>query len=278
MPKTIQIFIPDGNPKSVRIIDDTSRLPKAVIVPRAKLDMAANRDELKNVGVYFLVGHEGDDLKDQLYIGEAEDCLTRLKQHNKEKDFWDIVIVVISKTQHFTKAHIKYLENHCYEEALKSGRYRLVNSNKPKKSHLPESAEADLLDNFDTIKLLLSTLGYSFFDVINKPAIEKVLTCKGKSAFAEGEYLEDGLVVFTGSKCNIDTTPTFPKSSQGLRTKLEDEGILKVSSGVLRFASDYAFSSPSAASDVILGRSSNGWSEWKYRDGKTLNEVIRQKR
>ncbi|MBE0582509.1 MAG: DUF4357 domain-containing protein [Desulfofustis sp.] len=27
---------------------------------------------------------------------------------------------------------------------------------------------------------------------------------------------------------------------------------------------------------VVLGRRSNGWIEWKYKDGKTLDEVKRK--
>lgn len=36
---------------------------------------------------------------------------------------------------------------------------------------------------------------------------------------------------------------------------------------------DQTFSSPSAASDFCLGRSSNGWTIWKDQKGQTLDEV-----
>jgi hypothetical protein len=52
--KTIQIFLPDGNPRSLKIPEITSRTIQAILIPRAKLDDAAKRQELKNVGVYFL--------------------------------------------------------------------------------------------------------------------------------------------------------------------------------------------------------------------------------
>ena len=77
--KTIQIYLPDGNPRSVKIAEITSRTAKVVLVPRSQLDFIATRDELKTVGIYFLVGNEDSDLRSMLYVGEAEDCLSRLR-------------------------------------------------------------------------------------------------------------------------------------------------------------------------------------------------------
>ena len=48
-PKTIQIFLPDGNPRSVRIAEVTNRTVPAVEVPRTKLDVAAGREEVRHV-------------------------------------------------------------------------------------------------------------------------------------------------------------------------------------------------------------------------------------
>ena len=38
------------------------------------------------------------------------------------------------------------------------------------------------------------------------------------------------------------------------------------------FTEDYIFSSPSTASSIVLGRNSNGLTEWKLKDGKTLKD------
>jgi hypothetical protein len=201
--KTIQIFLPDGNPRSLKIAEITSRTVQAILIPRAKLDDAARRQELKNVGIYFLIGSSDEDSKPMLYVGEAEDCLTRLKQQNKQKDFWNIAIAIISRTQYFTKTHIKFLESYCYKEAEKAGRYKIENPTVPSEPFVSESMEADLLDNFDTVRILAATLGYPIFDQIKKPQKKDILYCKGKAASAEGEYTEDGLIVFAGSTCNL---------------------------------------------------------------------------
>jgi hypothetical protein len=72
--------------------------------------------------------------------------------------------VDISKTGSFTKAHVKYLDLFCYQEALAIGRYKLENGNSPTQSSLPEPMIADLWDNFETIKTLLSALGFPIFE------------------------------------------------------------------------------------------------------------------
>jgi hypothetical protein len=39
------------------------------------------------------------------------------------------------------------------------------------------------------------------------------------------------------------------------------------------FEQDYLFSSPSTAAGVVLGRSANGRTEWKTKEGKTLKAI-----
>jgi hypothetical protein len=272
--KTIQIFLPDGNPRSMKIAEITSRTVLAVLIPRPKLAEASLRQELDNVGVYLLFGTS--DSKPLVYIGEAENCLMRLKQHNKSKDFWTHAVAFVSKTYYFTKTHIKYLEWLCCERAIKADRYTLENGNSPSKPHVSESVEADLHDNFDTMQVLVSTLGYPVFDEIRKPTKKEVIFCKGKYAIAEGEYTEDGLVVFSGSICNLVESKTAGSWVIGMRKELVEKSILVTDGEVLRFTTNHIFSSPSAAAAVVLARRANGWIEWKYKDGKTLDEVKRQ--
>ena len=274
--KTIQIFLPDGNPRSVKIAEITSRTVQAILIPRSRLDFMSSRDELKNVGIYFLMGSSDEEGKALLYVGEAEECLTRLKQQNTAKDFWNQALAVISKTRYFTKTHIKFLEYHCYQEAINAGRFVLENSTIPTQPFVPEAIQADLLDNFETIKILVSALGFPIFDHIKKPSKKDILYCRGKDALAEGEYTEDGLIVFAGSICNLEETKTAGPWVTGMRDKLKKSGILKREGNVYKFTSDYVFPSPSAAAVTVLGRGANGWTEWKYKNGKTLDEVKRQ--
>lgn len=239
------MFLPDGNPRGVRLAEITSRTVQVVQVPRAQFEQAIARRELGNVGLYFLVGDTADGIKSQVYVGEAEDCCSRLKQQHKQKDFWTVALIALSRTQYFTKSHVKWLEWYCCQAIGKAGRYVLENSSAPAKLYIPESMEADLLDNFETLKTLVGTLGYPLFDEIKKPTAKTTLYCRGKDAEARGEYTEDGLIVFAGSTANLKETPSSGPWVIGLRASLVEAGILQSEPKVYRFSKDHVFASPS---------------------------------
>lgn len=274
--RTIQIFLADGNPKGIKIADLTTGIIQVIQFPRSKLNEAMKRAELDAVGIYFLVGDEEDKGKPAVYVGEAENCVIRLKQQNKSKDFWSTALVAVSKTKYFTKTHIKYLEWYCFDMAKKASRYMLDNTTVPACPYVSEPIQADLLDAFDLLRVLVSTLGYPIFDQISRPEKKNLLFCKGKKASATGEYTEEGLVVFAGSKGNLEESKTGGSWLHGMRKKLLEKGILNKDGDVLKFESDHIFPSPSTAAAAVLGRRANGWLEWKYENGKTLDEVIRK--
>lgn len=162
-PKTVQIFLPDGNARSVRIAEITSRTIQAVQIPRQKLGVAQRREEVQKVGVYFLFGDVGDDAsKPPDYIGEAENCLQRITGHHQRKDFWTTAVAITSKTRSFTKAHARRLEHDCIRTAQEAQRFRLKNTQTPAKPHIPEAMLAELRDNFGTVQTLLAILGFRF--------------------------------------------------------------------------------------------------------------------
>ena len=277
-PQSILIFLPDGSPRSVKIAEITNRVVKAVLIPRNKLDYVGQREEAKNVGLYFLFGESSEKAKPIVYIGEAEDCYTRIKQHNREKEFWNYVVVIVSKINAFTKAHVKYLEHLALKIAKETKRFEVENVNVPSQPYITEPMEADLLDSFDTIKILLSTLGFPVFDSVNKKTVDRseILEISGKGIKAEGDLIDDGFVVFKGSYARKDTTPSCHEYMITLRNKLLNDGILVPQDDKLKFSEDYVFNSPSTAGGVILGRPTNGWTAWKNRGGKTLDELKRR--
>lgn len=273
--KTIQIYLPDGNPRGIRLADITSRSILATLIPRSMLDTAQKRKELSNVGIYFLVGaEEGEDTR--VYVGEAENVFNRLKQHNKKLDFWQKAIVITSKSQEFSKSHVKYLESLCCEEAKRINRFDLENSTAPKRPHVSESVEDDLYDYFETLKVLVSTLGYPIFDEFKIPSKSEILYLKSKDASATGEQTEDGFIVFKGSKCNLEETKSVRIWVATVRKELLEKNILKKEGNVYVFTRDYQFRTPSGAGAAVAGRSINGWTAWKYKNGKTLDEVKRK--
>ena len=273
-PQTIQIFLPDGNPRGIKIAEITNRTIKAALFPRNQFEYMLQRKELTNVGFYFLFG-QSENGKNLAYIGEAEDCADRLKSHHRDKDFWNYAIVIISKTHAFTKTHVKFLEHTALKKAKEANRYNLDNSVEPNLPFLTESMEADMLDCFDTAKVLLSTLGFPLFESIAKEIVVDKLSeafmLKGK-IHAEGDLIDEGFVVFKGSQINAIKGNSLNQSQLNIISRLEKEEILINNI----FTTDYIFSSASTAASILLGRSANGWKEWRNEEGKTLDEMKRK--
>ena len=277
--KTIQIFLPDGNPRSVRIAEITSRTVRAVEIPRSKLAVAATRKEVAQVGIYFLFDEEAESAQARVYVGESEDCLARLKQHHVKKDFWTRAVAVTSKARRFDKAQVRWLEWHAEAQATAAGRYAVENAVSPNEPYITEPVKADLLDTFDAISTLLATLGFPVFEPIRPkaaPASRVVYTCKGRGVEAKAEFMEDGMLVLAGSEAAKAVTPSargrYPDT---IRPRLLQAGVIEAQGDRFVFVQDHLFKSPSGAAMAVLGRTDNGWKKWKDPRGRTLEEKER---
>ena len=276
--KTIQIYLPAGEPRGVRIAEITTRIVKAVLIPRSDLAQGKLRKELELPGVYFLFCEGEDEAKPIVYIGQTEDARKRFDSHNKTKTFWKTLIFCVSKTQNFTQAHIRYLEWYCMQRAKEIARYTLDNGQVPDNStYVPEPMEAELLDVFETISTLVSTLGYPVFEPLARDVnFVSPFFCRSRGCDASGELVEDGFVVRRGSKSRMETAASMPEPIGNRRKSLVEAGIVEEINGVYVYQQDYLFPSPSAAAATVLGASANGWIEWKDANGRTLSEIHRE--
>ena len=92
-----------------------------------------------------------------------------------------------------------------------------------------------------------------------------------------GEYTAEGFVVLKGSRGRLENVASIQgTSSERFREKLLKEGILNIDNGGVVFTLDTLFTSPSMAAGAVLGRSANGWVEWKTAQGQTLDGAKRQ--
>ena len=275
--KTIQIYLPTGEPRGIRIAEITTRIVKAVLIPRSDLPQGKLRKELDLPGIYFLFGEDEDEAKPIVYIGQTEDARKRLDSHSKTKTFWKTAIFCVSKTQNFTQAHIRYLEWYCMQRAKEVARYTLDNGQVPDNSiYVPEPMEAELLDVFETVSTLISTLGHPVFEPVAKQSSASLtFYCRGGGSEGKGELVEDGFVVHEGSRARMEVVTSAMSSVTPQREKLLAAGVIEERNGEYVFIQDYLFPSPSAAAAVILGRTASGWIEWKDKTGAKLSEIHR---
>lgn len=280
-PQTIQIFLPGGDPRGLRVAEITTRIVQVIEIPRSLLPDFYKMPESAQVGLYFLVGTSEDGQEQRVYVGQTGDLRARLTSHHKEKDFWDRALVLISRTNSLTQTHTLFLEWHCIQAVRAADRYADENGNGGSKPHTPPPLAADCIEIFETGSVLLATLGYPLFDPVAKadPAspVGEVFHCTSSGANGSGRYTSEGFVVLKDSVGRKENVPSIIGTpGERLRANLIESGVMLTVGDTVVFQKDHLFRSPSMAALALMGRTSNGWLDWKTKSGKTLDEVKRQ--
>lgn len=269
--KSIRMFLIEGTPNGRWTCEMSNWTGKAYKVPRNKVVDCEDRPELKTTGVYFLFGRD-ENGKDLIYIGESENVVERIKQH-LSKDYWTECVIFISKDDFLNKAHIKYLENRFHTIATDAKRYIIKNSNAPTKSSLSEADIAELEEFIYNARLIVNILGFKAFESFaesKKKDDPETLSLSVSGINASGQLTSEGFVLFAGSMVCKKMASSLAKSLRVRRESLISEGKIDDNYIVLE---DILFSSPSGASDFVLGYSTSGPLTWKNSQGKTLKEI-----
>ena len=302
--KTIQIYLPKGNPRGLRLAEMTTRTVRLIEIPRIHIDDFFAMPEANQVGLYFLVGDTDSIDKPLLYIGQTGDLKRRLNQHH-EKEFWTRAFVMLSTNNSMTQTHALYMEHKAIATAIEVGRYKIKNGNTGNRPHTPDPLKADCEELFYTLDVLLSTLGQPIFETLsiseNKnhstelasivnnddqvttnieiPTIELtplVFYYKVKDGDAQGYYDDDGFVILAGSLIRQKQTPSAPPFVTRLKENLLGSGkLIAVNDKSYKLTENQLFKTPSGASALVSGRSTNGWIEWKNEGGQTLDSIYR---
>lgn len=161
---TIRMFVPDGDPEGIRIIDRMNWTGIGVAFPRTKWPEARQRPELSRTGVYILVGYKDEDPDlPTIYIGQADVTRNRIESHNQEKPFWDRAIVFAS-TSGLNRAHVTWLEYALVKRASDTKGCHLDNGNSPQEPALTEAEKADTQSFLKEILQILPLLGIRAFE------------------------------------------------------------------------------------------------------------------
>ncbi len=280
-PFSLRIYVADGDPDGLRLVERSNWVGKAIVFPRALLPKIKQREELSQTGVYLLLGPREDAEGEMLYIGEGDPIRPRLESHYAQKDFWNWAVCFVAAPGQLNKAHVQFLEANLIRLAHQAKRLLLDNGNQPAEPSLSEADTADMHVFLENMLGMLPVLGVHAFEQgaqASKTATsaESLLTCKGKGVVAQGYVSTQGFVVKEGSQVVLDAVPSMEQHVRGmfdLRKELIVFGVLKLDGDHYRFAQDYIFTSPSTAAAVVLGRSANGRLEWKDAGGRTLKAL-----
>jgi hypothetical protein len=271
---SVRVFLPGGDPDGIKVVEKSNWTGSGLVVPRSLFGEAKARPELERAGVYVLVGPAEESPLPKVYIGEGDPVRPRLEKHAKEKDFWTHAVVFTSKDQNLNKAHVQRLEARLVELARAAKRSVLDNSNIPQAPSLSEADTAEVEGFLADVLLCLPILGYGFFELASVVAPKSVpLVLKAKGILAHGYESPKGFVVRAGSTAVKNEAPSIHAYLKETRAELVRQGVPVDRGAMFELAQDYAFSSPSMASGVLVGRSSNGRVEWQTTDGRTLKSL-----
>lgn len=203
-----------------------------------------------------------------IYVGEGDPVRPRLEQHHREKDFWTSVVLFTSSAENLNKAHVQYLESRLIEFARTAKRCDLENGNMPQRPNLTEADQAEMESFLDDMLLVYPVVGLNVFEAakIEAPTVQRLII-KAKGITAVGYDTPAGFVVTRGSEAVIDWVPSAYKYALTLRDTLVDRGVLVKSNDHYVFTQDYTFDSPSAAAQIVQGRTANGQIDWKDEQG-----------
>lgn len=286
MGKKLTVYMIDGTAYGPRLSEIGNWVGKAIYSPRASINKVMSRPEFESPGIYCLKGDPTDEAFDEkIYIGEAENIKSRLKQHlsDPNKDFKELIFFV-SKDELLTKTQIRYLESRLIQLAIEAKTAQIDNGNSPS---LPTLHEADISDMeyfLEQIKLILPVMGFNFLisstvtqkdfaEVDTKIEVRETYFIRTRSFNATMTETDQGYIVAKGSEAKKSLSNSCTETYRNMRRKLIETKIMIDNGDKLTFAEDAIFSSPSAASNMILGRNSNGFTEWVNQDGLSFKEI-----
>ena len=271
--KRIETIFHNGEPDGIRTYMRHLSPIKAYVVPRQYLSEAKDLTGIDNPGVYFLVNDEAGALT-KLYIGQTRNGISRLDDHNAKKDFWNKAILFLADSDHFTLNMLSGLEKFAIQKALDANRYDIDNKAVPK--YKISEYDMPLVEEiYEEIEFIMATLGYR----MNAPTVlsnQKIFTTSRRGIVAYGIYSGESFELLPDSEIDLSRVVHVGGHNARRNALLSDGGIVQKENGKYYLTKVISFKTPSGASDFVLGGSTNGWVEWRDKDGKTLDELYRK--
>lgn len=195
-PFTIRIFVPDGDPEGVRVIDRMNWTGLGIIFPREKWPATKQRPEFSRTGLYVLSGYEkAEDELPTIYIGEGDVIRNRIDSHFQNKDFWDRAIVFTASNNSLNKAHVKWLEYALVNRAVQAKRCILENGTEPQEPALSEAERADTQAFLNEVLQILPLVGLRAFEIPKPVAMPQLAPAAETSSSAVAKGQLDTMIV-----------------------------------------------------------------------------------
>lgn len=272
--KKLEIIYHNGQPDGIRSIRRHLSTMTTYVIPRPLLTEAKKLTGINRPGIYYLISENDDNKIAQIYVGQTRNGVSRLNDHNRSKDFWNKAIMFLADSKTFSLDMISGLEAYAISKATESKRYTVENSINPK--YEIDEYDLPLIEEvYEEIKFIMATQGYRMDNSKTTLSEANILHTTRNGIKAFGIYDGEKFEVLESSE--IDMSRKCHSDKQELqRQNALHNGNISIVAGKYILKVSVSFTSPSSAAMFVLGGSTNGWVEWKDKDGKTLDELFRK--
>lgn len=272
--KKLEIIYHNGQPDGIRSIRRHLSTMTTYVIPRPLLSEAKKLTGIHRPGIYYLIGETDDNKIAQIYIGQTRNGVGRLDDHNRSKDFWNKAIMFLADNKTFSLDMISGLEAFAIGKAIEAKRYEVENTVNPK--YEIDEYDLPLIEEvYEEIKFIMATQGYKMENSKTTLNEANMLHTTRNGTQALGVYDGEKFEVLEGSEIDMSRKCHSDKMEKLRQTAIQNGNIV-CSHGKHILNVSVPFTSPSSAAMFVLGGSTNGWTEWKNKDGKTLDEVYRK--
>ena len=272
--KKLEIIYHNGQPDGIRSIRRHLSTMTTYVIPRPLLSEAKKLSGINRPGVYYLISEDDDNKIAEIYIGQTRNGVVRLDDHNRTKGFWKKAIMFLADNKTFSLDMISGLEAYAIAKAHDAKRYKVENSVNPK--YEIDEYDLPLIEEvYEEIQFIMATQGYKMDNSKSTLDEANILHTTRNGILAFGVYNSENFEVLEDSEIDMSRKCHSTTIEKQRQTALANGNIVCVD-GKYKLTVSVSFTSPSSAAMFVLGGSTNGWVEWKDKDGKTLDELYRK--
>lgn len=97
--KKLEMIYYNGQPDGIRSIRRHLSTMTTYVIPRPLLSDAKKISGINRPGIYYLINENDENRIAQIYIGQTRNGISRLDDHNRQKDFWNKAIMFLADSK-----------------------------------------------------------------------------------------------------------------------------------------------------------------------------------
>jgi hypothetical protein len=287
-PKSVQLTLENADPlgPSLRRLANSDAI--VLTFPRDALRRACAWPEVSRRGVYMLIAPDTGDRALRIYIGQAQNVLTRLKKHERDRQYprYLQIIVIVSTDDQLRDDIAKYVEQRIVQALMltqmvevenRSPRFPLL---RPEDRLVAEQFFRDAMLLVGPVEPMAAMVAATITAHERRHSLLKEDTprpveplqgniiyelrrdhCHAFAVRSAGRNMR----VLAGAKIAREIHYSLPRRGRELRDRLIAAGTLVAGpqDGALILLRDVDVFSQTGAADLVTGRKTDGYHAWK---------------